>query len=429
VGKGGREGESSHFDMVWPVYEGPGHSIATGNRNRVKIGITCYPTYGGSGAVATELGLELSERGHEVHFISYAQPFRLSGFRERLFFHEVEMDQYPLFEHPPYSLALAVSIHEVAEKYDLDLVHMHYAIPHATSAWIAAQMFEDRPAPRIVTTLHGTDITLVGQHPSFHSITRFSILRSDGLTAVSRYLRDETEANFGVPGSRIRVIPNFIDTERYQRGRDPDHRKSLAAPHEKILMHVSNFRAVKRVEDVVRIFAGVRTRIPSRLVMVGDGPERPRAMKQAEALGVEDNVLFLGKHASVEELLACADLFLLPSESESFGLAALEAMACGVPVVASSVGGIPEVVEDGESGYLFQVGNVPEMIDGALDILGSDERWAGMSRHSRWIAEERFAADRVVPEYEAYYSEVLEAPSRNEALARQPGGSATEEGL
>ena len=383
---------------------------------KLKIGITCYPTYGGSGAVATELGLELAQRGHEVHFITYAQPFRLSGFQERLYFHEVEMDHYPLFEHPPYSLALAVSIHEVAEEYGLDLVHMHYAIPHATSAWIAGEMFEDRPAPRIVTTLHGTDITLVGQHPSFHSITRFSILRSDGLTAVSDYLRDETVRNFGVPGQRIRVIPNFVDTSRYRREITPSHRAALAPSGEKILMHVSNFRAVKRVEDVVRIFAEVRARVPARLIMIGDGPERPRALQQAEAMGIVDNVSFLGKHNAVEELLACADLFLLPSQSESFGLAALEAMACGTPVVASRVGGLPEVVDHGESGYLFPVGDVESMVEAAVELLRSPDRWAAMSRAARAVSEERFSADRVVPEYEAFYAEVLAAPAR-----RSPG--------
>ncbi len=407
--------------------EGVGVARFAGTEGRgggdvVRIGITCYPTYGGSGAVATELGLELAQRGHEVHFITYAQPFRLGGFQERLYFHEVEMDQYPLFEHPPYSLALAVSIHEVADEYGLDLVHMHYAIPHATSAWIAAEMFEDRPAPRIVTTLHGTDITLVGQHPSFHSITRFSILRSDGLTAVSQYLRDETVRNFGVPGDRIRVIPNFIDTDRYRRGGSPCHRQTLAPAGERILMHVSNFRAVKRVEDVVRVFAGVRARTPARLVLVGDGPERPRALQMAEVLGVADGVLFLGKHSSVEELLACADLFLLPSESESFGLAALEAMACGVPVVASRVGGLPEVVEDGESGFLFPVGDVEAMVDGALEILGSEARWNGMSRSGRRIAEERFSARRIVPAYEAFYRDVLDEPARKDAPGRVGAG-------
>jgi N-acetyl-alpha-D-glucosaminyl L-malate synthase BshA len=373
----------------------------------MRIGITCYPTYGGSGAVATELGLALAERGHEIHFISYAQPFRLTGFRERVFFHEVEMDYYPLFEHPPYSLALATAIYEVTERRDLDVVHVHYAIPHATSAWIAGEMLEGRQAPRIVTTLHGTDITLVGQHPSYHSITRFSILRSHGLTAVSEYLRDETEKHFAVPRSRIEVIPNFIDTSRYRRDVGGCHRSVLAPAGEKILMHVSNFREVKRVEDIVEIHARVAKQIPTRLVMVGDGPDRMRAEQRAHALGVGDSVVFLGKHMAVEELLGCADLFLLPSESESFGLSALEAMSCGTPVVATRVGGIPEVVEDGENGLLFQPGDVQAMAEGAISILSDPVRWEAMSGAGRRIAEERFTAGQVVSAYEAYYDRIL----------------------
>jgi L-malate glycosyltransferase len=373
----------------------------------VKIGISCYPTYGGSGAVATELGLELADRGHEIHFISYSQPFRLSGFRDRVYFHEVEMEHYPLFEHPPYSLALAAEIHEVARDRELDLVHVHYAIPHATSAWIAGEMFEGRRGPRIVTTLHGTDITLVGQHPSFHSITRFSIQRSHGLTAVSRYLRDETQRSFGVEARRIRVIPNFVDVRRYRRDLEPCHRATLAPEGEKILMHVSNFRPVKRVEDVVRVFARIRQEGPARLIMVGDGPERPRAQRRAEELGVDDGVMFLGKHLAVEELLACADLFLLPSESESFGLAALEAMACGTPVVASAVGGLPEVVEDGRSGHLLPAGDLEGMSRAALRILSDEARWEEYSRSARDLAVERFSADRVVPVYEDFYREIL----------------------
>ncbi len=372
----------------------------------VKIGITCYPTYGGSGAVATELGLELAQRGHEIHFVSYDQPFRLVGFRERIFFHEVEMDQYPLFEHPPYSLALAVAIHEVARAHELDLVHVHYAIPHAASAWIAREMLEGARGPKIVTTLHGTDITLVGQHPSFKSITRFSILRSDGLSAVSHYLRGETEENFGVDQGRIEVIPNFIDTRRYRPGLEPCHRATLAPGGEKILMHVSNFRPVKRVEDVVTAFARVAREIPARLVMVGDGPERPRALQRAEELDVAEHVLFLGKHTSVAELLSCADLFLLPSESESFGLAALEAMACGVPVVASKVGGLPEVVTP-EAGALLPVGDAEGMGEAALAFLTDEARWKRASEAARSVAVERFSVERVVPIYEDWYRRIV----------------------
>jgi len=372
----------------------------------MKIGITCYPTYGGSGAVATELGIQLAERGHELHFISYAQPFRLASFHERVYFHEVEMEHYPLFEHPPYSLALAVAIHDAAVREDLDLIHVHYAIPHATSAWIAREMLDGPTRLPIVTTLHGTDITLVGQHPSFQSITRFSILRSRGLTAVSRFLKDETVRHFRVPSRRIRVIPNFIDTDRYRRDREPCHRATLAREDEKIVMHVSNFRPVKRVHEVVEIFARIARHVPARLVFVGDGPERPRAQNLAEERGLADRVLFLGKHASVEELLACADLFLLPSESESFGLAALEAMACGAPVVASRAGGLPEVVVDG-AGSLHPVGAVDEMAEAGRGLLADPEAWQTASDAARRVAEERFSVDRVVPRYEAFYREVV----------------------
>lgn len=389
----------------------------------MKIGIVCYPTYGGSGAVATELGLELAKRGHEVHFISYAPPFRLDGFRERVYFHEVEMEDYPLFEHPPYSLALAVAIHQVSRDRGLDLVHVHYAIPHATSAWIAGQMFEGSQCPKIITTLHGTDITLLGQHPSFRSITRFSILKSDGLTAVSHYLKEETERNFGVDGEQIRVIPNFIDTELYRRGRVPCHRVKFAKDDEKILMHMSNFRRVKRVEDVLEIFARVSKKIPSRLVMVGDGPDRARAEQRAEELGILERAMFIGKHASVDELLACADLFLLPSESESFGLAALEAMACCTPVLASRVGGLPEVVEDGGCGYLFPVGDIEAMVDGAVEILSSEDQWRMMSARGREIAEECFSAKAIVDIYESFYQEVLDSsPSERPIGALAPHG-------
>jgi L-malate glycosyltransferase len=373
----------------------------------MKIGITCYPTYGGSGAVATELGLALAERGHEIHFVSYDQPFRLSGFRERVFFHEVEMEDYPLFEHPPYALALAVALHDTARKHELDLVHMHYAIPHAASAYLARQMLALERPLKVVTTLHGTDITLVGLHPSFHAITRFSILESDGITAVSDYLRDQTVRDFAVPSSRIEVIPNFIDVEKWRPGREPCHRAKLAPDGEKIVMHISNFRTVKRVEDVVAAFARMRTSVPARLIMVGDGPDRPRAAQKAAELGVQDHVVFLGKHQSVEELLACADLLLLPSETESFGLAALESMACGAPVVASRAGGLPELVVDGETGFLCDVGAVDDMGDAGARILKDEALHASMAEAGRRVAEDRFSAAAVVPLYEAHYERVL----------------------
>jgi L-malate glycosyltransferase len=374
----------------------------------MRIGITCYPTYGGSGAVATELGLMLAERGHEIHFVTYDQPFRLGGFRERVFFHEVEMAGYPLFEHPPYSLALAVALHDAARKYELDLVHMHYAIPHAASAFLAREMLEGERDLKIVTTLHGTDITLVGLHPSFQAITQFSILKSNGLTAVSEYLKRETVRDFAVPADRIEVIPNFVDTELFRPGREPCHRASLAPGGEKIVMHVSNFRTVKRVEDVVEVFARIREKVEARLVFVGDGPDRPRAVQRAEALGIRDHVAFLGKHASVEELLSYADLFLLPSENESFGLAALEAMAAGAPVIASNAGGLPEVIEHGVSGYLLPIGDVEGMAEAGIRLLTDEAHHAKVASAARNRTIERFSADRVVSLYENHYRRVIE---------------------
>ena len=323
----------------------------------MKIGISCYPVYGGSGVVATELGIALARRGHEVHFITYAQPFRLPYFMERVYYHEVEVPNYPLFEHPPYNLALSVAIQNVVEQHDLDLLHAHYAVPHATSAWIAKEML-NRPGFRIATTLHGTDITLVGQDPSFQSLTQFSIRKSDGLTAVSEFLRRETHEHFDIPTHDIEVIPNFVDLEKYSRGAYPCHRAKLAREGEKIVTHISNFRGVKRVDDVVRVFARISRAVPARLLLVGDGPDRLKVHELAESEGVSDRVLFLGKQNSVAELLSCTDLFLLPSETEAFGLVALEAMACGVPVVATSTGGLPEVVDDGMSGFLRPVGDV-----------------------------------------------------------------------
>jgi L-malate glycosyltransferase len=380
----------------------------------MKIGITCYPTYGGSGAVATELGMELARRGHEVHFITYAHPFRLPHFMERVFFHEVEVVRYPLFDHSPYPLALAAMMHEVTIREGLDILHVHYAIPHATSAWIAKQMLGEKNGIRIITTLHGTDITLVGQERSFEEITRFSINQSDGLTAVSRFLRDETVAHFGIDADRIEVIPNFVDIATYDRTRYPCHKKFLGATDKKLVMHISNFRTVKRVPDVVRVFAEIQHQMPSRLVLVGDGPDRPAAVEQVSMLGLDDSVLFLGKQDSVAELLACADLFLLPSESESFGLSALEAMASGVPVIATRVGGLVEVVEDGVSGILREVGDVKGMAGEGVRLLGDAAGWKRMSDAARSAAE-KFHVDRIVPIYERYYEKVLSMSDPEEA--------------
>src|SRR5260221_4564418 len=371
----------------------------------MRIGIVCYPTYGGSGAVATELGLALAGRGHDVHFISYALPFRLR-FNERVTFHEVKIGSYPLFEHPPYSLALAVMLHEVAVKEKLDLIHAHYAIPHATSGWMAQQLLADTRYLPIVTTLHGTDITLVGQDPSYFTITRFSIEKSDAVTAVSKYLRDETYRAFGCGQCDLRVIPNFISTTDYHPPTDDTDRKKLAPQGHRVLVHVSNLRPVKRDGDAVTFFASVRKKIPATLGLVGDGPDRDAAEQQVDSLGLRKDVRFLGKVENVGDVLRGADLFLLPSATESFGLAALEAMACAVPVIASAAGGIPEVVEDGKNGFLAPPGDVATMADRALRVLEHPDEHARLKQHAAKHALE-FSADKVVPRYEALYQEVL----------------------
>jgi len=376
----------------------------------MRIGIACYPTYGGSGAVATELGLQLAERGHEVHFISYAQPFRLTTFRDRVYFHEVEVPHYPLFEYPPYSLALAVQVGEVARQHDLDLLHAHYAIPHAAAAWMAEQMLlEEGHELKIVTTLHGTDITLVGQDPSFWSITRFSVEKSDGVTAVSEYLREETYRAFQCRRADIRVIPNFIDPAVFDRSRYECHAEALAPGGEKIVMHISNFRPVKRVGDVVAAFAGIREHVAARLVFVGDGPERAHAREEITRFGLDEDVVFLGKLESVAELLSCADLFLLPSEMESFGLVALEAMASGVPVIGTTGSGLSEVVDHGETGFLHPIGDIAAMSASGVRLLSDADLWARFSAAARERSVERFHVDRVIPMYEAFYAEVLDS--------------------
>ncbi len=374
----------------------------------MRIGITCYPTYGGSGAVATELGIALAARGHEVHFITYRQPFRLPSFQPRIFFHEVDVGRYPLFEYPPYDLALAVRMHEVVRAHSLDLLHVHYAIPHATSAWIAREMLEEAGSSiKIITTLHGTDITIVGQDPSFHAITKFSIEKSDELTAVSRYLRDETKRAFGCGGRDVRVIHNFIDPAVYDRARYPKTLHDHLGGNRRVLMHISNFRPVKRVRDVVRIFARVCETVPSVLVMVGDGPDRFEAEDEARALGVDDSVSFLGRLETVAPLLAGADLFLLPSQNESFGLSALEALASGVPVIAANSGGINEVVKSGETGVLCPVGDVDAMASGATEILADPARWKAMSVAAATDARSRFGLNEIVGQYESLYRDAL----------------------
>lgn len=371
----------------------------------LKIGITCYPTYGGSGAVATELGLALARRGHEVHFISYASPFRLRGFAERVYFHEVDtaISHYPLFDHFPYTLSLASKQYEVVRREGLDLLHVHYAIPHATTAWLAREMLKDERDLPVITTLHGTDITLVGQEASFHQITKFSIERSTEVTAVSNFLRDETYRTFGCVNCNVRVIPNFVNLEEY-RPNPAARREAFAPAGDKVITHISNFREVKRVRDVVRIFARIRKAMPATLVMVGDGPERSDAEKEAEQLGVTDSVSFLGRLDRVATILQASDLFLLPSQTESFGLAALEAMACGAPAVASRAGGLPEVITDGETGILEPPGSAEAMGRRAVELLRDPARLTAMREAAIAHASE-FSADRIVPMYEALYDE------------------------
>ena len=377
----------------------------------MRIGITCYPTYGGSGVVATELGIELAALGHEVHFISYSQPFRLSGRDQGIFYHEVPVSSYPLFEFPPYDLALASRMAEVAEFNGLDLLHVHYAIPHSVSALLARQMLaaRGRRLP-FVTTLHGTDITLVGLDRSYLPITRYAIQESDGVTSISTYLKDKTIQNFDVTRG-IEVVPNFVNCDLYTPIKDEakraQERERLGRPDEAILMHLSNFRPVKRVVDVVRVFAQVVQEIPARLVLVGDGPERSAAEWLARDLHIQEKIHFLGKQERVNELLPLADLLLMPSELESFGLAALEAMACKVPSIATRVGGVPELIDDGVTGLLYSVGDVDAMAQGALGLLQDDARMQAMREAGRKTAQSRFCASLVVPQYMRYYESVL----------------------
>ena len=373
----------------------------------MKIGITLYPTYGGSGAVATELGIELAERGHEVHFISYASPFRLRGYHERVFYHEVDtaLAHYPLFAHFPYTLALASKQFEVALAQKLDVLHVHYAIPHAVTAWMAKEMLKGQHDVKVITTLHGTDITLVGQEESFFAITRFSIERSDMVTAVSTHLKDETIRAFGCGSCDIRVIPNFVNLAEYRPATNGD-RPTLAPAGHKVLTHISNFREVKRVKDVIRVFARVRKAMPATLVMVGDGPDRDEAEREAGTLGVAADVRFLGRLDTVSEILRGSDLFVLPSQTESFGLAALEAMACGSPCVASNAGGLPEVITDGVDGILEPPGSAEAMGRRAVDLLRDPARHAAM-RAAAIAKAATFSSDRVVAEYEALYKEVV----------------------
>ncbi len=376
----------------------------------MKIGITCYPTFGGSGVVATELGKALAARGHEVHFIAYALPMRLTDrFAEHIHFHEVEVPNYPLFRYPMYSMTLASKMVEVVKQHGLDLLHVHYAIPHATSAYLAKQILNGAaPDLKIVTTLHGTDITLVGMDPSFGPVVRFSIEQSDGITAVSEYLRQTTLENF--PMDRpIEVIPNFVDLQRFKpKGACSGFRRSVAPNGEHILVHVSNFRPVKRAGDAVRVLAKLRESLPAKLVMVGDGPDRLEVEALGRDLGVSQHVVYLGNQDEVETILPECDLFVLPSGSETFGLAALEAMACALPVLSSDIGGLPELNVHGETGFLAPLGETDLMAAYALDMLRDPARLAVFRRAARARAEQ-FDLDRIVPAYEAYYARILAA--------------------
>jgi N-acetyl-alpha-D-glucosaminyl L-malate synthase BshA len=374
----------------------------------VNVGITCYPTYGGSGIVATELGMELAARGHEVHFITYANPIRLDPDIPRIHYHEVEVSSYPLFQFPPYCLALASRMADVAESYQLDLLHVHYAIPHSISAMLAQQMLAPKRRIPIVTTLHGTDITLVGVDPSYFPITKFGIEQSNGITSISDYLRRETVNVFGV-GNEIRVIKNFVNCSLYHPDKEKKGAAAYAPNGEKLLIHLSNFRPVKRVVDCVRVLAEVRKHVPARLLMVGDGPDRGAAEHLARTLNVTDDVLFLGKQNHVERLIPLAHVLVMPSELESFGLVALEAMACGVVPVATRVGGVPELVTHGEDGFLEGVGDIDAQAARVVELLSDDALHHRMAMAGRWNAAEHFCTDHIIPLYERYYQEVVDA--------------------
>jgi N-acetyl-alpha-D-glucosaminyl L-malate synthase BshA len=373
----------------------------------MKIGITCYPTYGGSGVVATELGLALARRGDEVHFITYDLPSRLALPRPRVYFHEVVAPTYPLFVSPPYTLALATKMADVAEHAHLDLLHVHYALPHAISAILAREMIDGNGVPlKVVTTLHGTDITIIGLDRSYLPITRWGIEQSNAVTAVSRYLTEMTLREVGVRRA-VETIPNFVDPMRYRPDGASTFARTLVPGGEVGVIHVSNFRPVKRIPDVLAVFDRIRKKVPARLLLIGDGPQRSFAERRVRELGFEDRAMFLGNVAAIETVLPVARLMLLPSDAESFGLAALEAMACGVPVIGTAAGGLPEVVADGACGYLKPVGDVEGMADAALTLLEDPERWRRFSSEARRRAVEEFPTDEIVSRYRQLYEATL----------------------
>lgn len=370
----------------------------------MKIGIVCYPTFGGSGVLATELGKALAQKGHQVHFITYRQPVRLNEFNANIFYHEVRVPEYPLFEYPPYELALSSALVDVIIKYDLDLLHVHYAIPHASAAYMAKQIVKEKIERNIpfITTLHGTDITLVGKDKTYEPVVTFSINQSDAITAVSKNLRDETYKYFDIKKD-IEVIYNFVDIARFNKKPIDAFKKAVAPKGEKIVVHASNFRKVKRVADVAKIFAGIREKVDCKLLMVGDGPERPKCEEYLNQLGLEQDVRFFGKQEQMEEVLAISDIFLLPSEYESFGLAALEAMAAHVPVLSSNAGGLPEVNIGGITGFLFNVGDVDTAVNRGVELLSNDELLIQFKEQAYQHALE-FDISKIVPKYESIYA-------------------------
>jgi len=375
----------------------------------MNIGITCYPVAGGSGIVATELGRQLALRGHQVHFVTYALPFRLDRYQSNIKYHGVETTAYPLFKFPPYTLTLAAKMAEVARDFELDILHVHYAVPHATCAYLARQLIRENGKgvdPKIITTLHGTDITLVGSDPSFYDITRFSIMATDGITAVSKYLADETTEVFKID-KPIKVIHNFFDADRFNPDSTCCQRREFVDDDEFLLMHVSNFRPVKRTLDVIDIFDKVSAELPAKLLLIGEGPDTILARRQINKKGLSDKVIFLGNQSQVEAVLPCADIFLIPSEEESFGLAALEALACGVPVVGTSGTGLVEVVDDFQNGFLLPVGDTSSMARAAISLLKDNNRLKQFKISAGKSALKRFSAKNIVSEYENYYEEIV----------------------
>ncbi len=379
--------------------------------DQIKIGIVCYPTFGGSGVVATELGKALAQEGHKVHFITYSQPSRLDFLNENLFYHEVDFRSYPLFEYPPYELALASKMVSVAMNEKLDLLHVHYAIPHASAAYMARQILKTHGiSVPVVTTLHGTDITLVGKDASYEPVVTFSINQSNGVTAVSEDLKKETYQHFKIT-NEIEVIPNFIDLAKFKKQKKDHFKKAICPDNEMLVVHTSNFRKVKRIGDVIKIFYNIHKEIPSKLLMIGDGPERVHAEQQCRELGIWDDIRFLGKQEAVEEVLSVSDLFLMPSEKESFGLAALEAMACEVPVISTNTGGIPELNIHGVTGFLSNIGDVDDMTRNALHIL--DKNNLPKFKQNALARAKEFDISRILPLYESYYQKVMEKAAIN----------------